>query len=194
MTAQISDSFRYRDRGFRLTGVKGSGLFDPTRHGLQPQMMSTACYRGFICSYSVTDGGLFLEELCIGLSNVEKLKARHGRGMPLFGKTPRCSDETHQQVMYEALHARVPFSGGLLLANGFIRELYVHMGFHPAWKFQEVHELLFEEGVLLEEIDCSAAMARVRERLGNRPLAPGSSASQGEIEQWVSKSFRLDYD
>ena len=45
------------------------------------------------------------------------------------------------------------------LADGFIQNLYVHMGFHPAWKYREVHELLFEDGRLLHAQDRSAAMA-----------------------------------
>ncbi len=153
-------------------------------------MISTACWRGFICTYGVSDGALFLEELRVGLSAEDKEATKAGGGRPLFGKVP---GYTFGTAVYESLHSPVPFSGGLLIADGFIRELYVHMGFHPAWKFTEVHELLFEEGRLAEARDCSEAMARVRERLTQQPLSPGSGASTAEIEQWIGKTFRLDY-
>jgi hypothetical protein len=194
MTAQVSDKVLYQGRGFQLSGVQGTGLFDPAQHGLKPHMMSTACWRGFICTYGVSDGGLFLEKLCIGLGSEEELKVKEGKGLPLFGKPPRYSGESHEHVVYEDLRGPVPFSGGLLVATGFLRELYVHMGFHPAWKYTEVHELLFEEGRLTEARDCSEAMARVRERMKNAPLAPGSRASKADVEQWIEKTFRLDYD
>lgn len=51
-----------------------------------------------------------------------------------------------QEVAYE--FKDVPLSGGLLLGEGFIQELYVHMGFHPAWKYLHVIELIFEGGQL----------------------------------------------
>ncbi|WP_164008593.1 hypothetical protein [Pyxidicoccus trucidator] len=194
MTAQLSDNVRYLDRDFALSGVKGSGLFEPTRHGLEPQMQSTACRRGFVCIYAVSDGGLFLEELRLGLSPPEEQEVQAGRGKPLFGQAPRYVDTWDEHVVYERLHAPVAFSGGLLVASDFVRELYVHMGFHPAWKYREVHELLFEKGRLVEARDCSQTMHRVRERLREQPLGPGGSASRSEIEQWVSKTFRLDQD
>lgn len=194
MTAQLSDTLRYRNHDFSLAGVKGSGLFDPRQHGLEPRMKSTDCRRGFICTYDVSEGRLFLETLCIGLDAAEEQEVMAGGGKPLFGKRPGYGDPRHDGVLYEDLHAPVPYSGGLLVADGFIRELYVHMGFHPAWKYLEVHELLFHEGRLVESFDCSEAMARVRERMSESPLKPGTSASQSEIEQWIEKSFRLDYD
>jgi hypothetical protein len=54
---------------------------------------------------------------------------------------------------------RVPFSGGLLLGQGFIRTTYVHMGFHPAWKFEKVAELLLEHGGVTSTLDRSAELA-----------------------------------
>lgn len=195
MTAQLSDTFQYRRHDFTLAGIKGSGLFEPTAHGLSPRSMSTACYHGFLCTYGISDGAqLVLKELRIGLAPEEEAEVKAGRGKPLFGKVPRYVSETHERVVYERLRGPVAFSGGLLIAHGFVRELYVHMGYHPAWKFKEVHELVFEEGRLVEAHDCSDAMARIRERLRKQPLAPGSTASKGEIEQWISKTFRLDYD
>lgn len=56
-------------------------------------------------------------------------------------------------------NAVIPFSSGLLLGDGFIRELYVHMGFHPAWKFERVVELIFEGGQLTRSHDRSEQLA-----------------------------------
>ncbi|WNG46798.1 hypothetical protein F0U60_23755 [Archangium minus] len=193
MTAQISDSVQYTNRTFSLRGVKGSGLFEPRQHGLNPQMVSTACYRGYICTYDVSNGGLFLEELLLGLEPREELAARHGKGKPLFGRVPRYMGQPHGSVVYEQLHWPTLFSGGLLVATDFIQELSVHTGIHPAWRFKEVHELLFEEGRLVEAFDCSVAMTRVRERMHVSTLTPGRSLSRSEIEQRLEALFRLDY-
>jgi hypothetical protein len=197
MTAQFSDNVRYLDRDLALSGVKGSELFEPKRHGLEPQMQSTACWRGFVCTYAVSDGGLFLEELRIGLSPPEEQEVQAGRGKPLFGQTPRYVDAWDEHIVYERLHAPVAFSGGLLVAADFIRELYVHMGFHPAWKYREVHELLFEKGRLVEARDCSQAMHGVRERLreslsgrAGRPARVKSSSGSRRPFVWTTTEAR----
>jgi hypothetical protein len=64
---------------------------------------------------------------------------------------------------YHDLGLPLPFTGGLLLGDGFIRELYEHMGFHPAWKFRKVIELIFADGILTAAHDRSAEMAKIRE-------------------------------
>ncbi len=85
----------------------------------------------------------------------------------------------------------VPFTGGILLADGFIQELYTHMGFHPAWKYREVHELIFDKGILTEAHDRSAKMAEHRvQQAGGRPQIK----SPQEHLAWIADTFNLRYD
>lgn len=194
MTAQISDEVRYRRRVFRLAGVSGSGLFTPREHGLEPVATSSACWRGFVCRYWVSSETLTLRQLWLGLAPEQLESAKAGQGPALFGARPRYAPSSPRgPIVYSRLTARTPFTGGLLLADRFVHGLYVHMGFPPAWKFEEVHELIFEEGRLLKEVDCSAAMARVRELLARQPLRPGYSAPAEEVAGWIAKTFSLDY-
>jgi hypothetical protein len=137
---------------------------------------------------------LTLDELSLGLGNEETATTREGQGPLLSGHRPTYEPKSFTgHIKYSSLAAPMPFSGGLLLADGFIRELYVHTGFHPAWKFREVHELLFEEGRLVREIDCSQALAQVRELLSRQPLGPDASSTKEEISAWIAKTFSLDY-
>ena len=70
----------------------------------------------------------------------------------LFGARPEPVEGRIRlfDVVYKGLRHPVPFTGGLLLTRDFIEELYVHMGFHPAWKYREVHELIFRAGELFQ--------------------------------------------
>src|SRR5580765_7756635 len=147
MTAQINDSVFHRKIDYALAGISGSGLFEPEAYGIKPVSMSTACWRGHYVTYAVEEGRLVLREVTVGLSKADEMHAKVGRGPALFGVLPRREGQ-RGAWNYSSLHEPVAFTGGLLLAEGFIRELYVHMGFHPAWKFQKVRELLFEEGRL----------------------------------------------
>ena len=63
------------------------------------------------------------------------------------------------------LNLPIEFTGELLVADKFIHELYVHMGFQSAWKFETVHELVISHGTLLDTKDISRQMAQVREQM-----------------------------
>jgi hypothetical protein len=191
MTAQIQDRFELRGKPYALAGVRGGDLFVPQHVGITPQMLSTACWRGFDCLYAVTEVALELRELNIGLSDQDAERAQRGELPGFEGLTPIV--DGFSGFSFRNLTKCVPFTGGVLLADGFLRELYVHMGFHPAWKYREVHELLFEDGRLLHAYDRSAAMGELRAKLTRDPLQPGAKASRDDIARWVEDTFSLDY-
>jgi len=192
MTAQMSDIARYQGKDYALAGVRGEGMFSPEAHGLQPRGTCTACWRGYVCTYAVTDETLLLDQLAINLGDP---KIRDGTlRSPLLNGVERASGPGHFfDSQYVNVGLVVAFSGGLLIARGFIKELYVHMGFHPAWKYEEVHELLFDRGRLTKARDVSAMLREFRESMRDRQLEPGHEASRRDIAQWVERCFSLDY-
>ena len=80
MTAQISDTFRYREKPHSLAGVNGTGLFEPAQQGVKAFGWSTACWRGFHCSYEVADGALFLTQVNLGLDEEDSASAARVKG------------------------------------------------------------------------------------------------------------------
>lgn len=193
MTAQISDTVLYRGAEYDLCGIDGEGLFEPQPYGIEPRMISTACWRGYYCTYQVGGDELLLTEVHVGLHDEDAERARRDEGPPLFGVRPRW-DERDWCFVYAPVEVPVSFTGGLLLGRDFIRELYVHMGFHPGWKYREVHELLFEQGRLREAFDRSAAMEAIRGSLKPTDLKPARDASRAEVEAWIKQTFSLRYE
>lgn len=186
MTAQASDQITYKGDCYAIAGVKGEGLFDPEEFGIKPQGVCTACYRGFLCVYKVDEHQLVLDSLFINSETPFP---------PLFGIEPKAKGRRSIvfAAEYEGLHHPIAYSGGLLAADEFIRELYVHMGFHPPWKYRVIHELIFQKGQLVEEHDRSDQMAMIRERLLKEPIEPRKTASRDEVSRWIEKCFSLDY-
>jgi hypothetical protein len=88
----------------------------------------------------------------------------------------------------------LPFTGGLLLGKGFIPELYEHMGFHPAWKFRKVIELIFADGILTAAHDRSADMERIREAKAEsgKPKSKRFS-SPVDMVGWIEDCFDRRY-
>ncbi len=191
MTAQFSDTVTYGGEDFSLAGISGEGLFNPWQHELRPVGACSACWNGYLCFYSVDGGVLSLRKLLIWLADADgKMLVSVDECPSLFGVLPKkLKKEDTFDWCYEPKEALVPFSGGLLLARGFISELYVHMGFHPAWKYREVHELIFEQGRLVSAADKSEEMARIREGARD-PLGPGRNE---DPVGWIRKCFSREY-
>ncbi|MHC5738630.1 hypothetical protein [Nostoc sp.] len=168
MTRQVSDGLIYKSQIFCIAGVDGVGLFEPTQHGFSPQLGTTACWRGYCCTYKVIEETLYLKELIISVRLKEKLAIKHGRATRDFlGVLPylRNTPVGHPSAIYDELNHLVEFTGSLLVANNFIKSLYVHLGFQPAYKYEEVHELMFENGYLMQSINRSEEMADIRQKI-----------------------------
>ncbi len=196
MTAQINDIFRFRDCEYTIAGISEGELFDPAALDLKPVMASTACYRGFQAVYAILDGCLILADLHIQLVE-ETWKYGRKQGPTINNITPTGQRERFDffNNHYEGINLPLKYSGGLLIVRDFIRELYVHMGFHPAWKYQRVIELSFRGGVLSNEFDRSEKMAEFRRMFANAGAdqRPNQNPSTNEIREFVRRAFDRTY-
>lgn len=195
MTAQIPDSFLLDISEFSLVGIKGNGLFNLEQFGIRPIGMSSDCWRGYRCLYTLKNDKLLLDELYLSLGTLDGRKFISEDGPIINGVKPSRPPNDHFTFnnTYENLGLNINFSGGLLIGREFIEELYVHMGFHPAWKYREVFELLFDTGKLIEKRDVSNAMQEFRGKMVKYPMRPGYEASEEEIKSWIESTFSLDY-
>lgn len=196
MTAQIDDMFRYRDTQYAVCGISECTLFDPSLFGLNPAGTCSACWRGYQAVFAVDDSRLVLDTLHVNLLVPGERYTREP-GPPIDGVSPTGPHGEHDLFNnhYTDLKVHLDYSGGVLLGHGFIRELYVHMGFHPAWKYTEALELVFENGVLEAEFDRSERMAQVRERmLEDRGEGDADRAlDDEEIRDFVKEAFSRTY-
>ena len=185
MTAQINDRFLYHGREYSIAGISDGKLFDISDLGLNPFMASTACYRGYQAILALDESRLILDTLHANLprwsvegsqeqvlvgTEVDLFDCEGVLGPAINGVTPIPGGEIHFcdfNNHYHALRYHLKYTGGLLLADGFIRSQYAHMGFHPAWKYESVVELIFEAGILKAEFNRSAQMAEIRETAGS---------------------------
>jgi hypothetical protein len=197
VTAQISDTFRYRKDEYELAGISEGELFEPSLLGLEPAGTCSACWRGYQAVFGLSGSRLILDELHVNLL-ADPRGERRQEGPELNGVKPTGPVSEHDWFNnhYEHLAYHLEYTGGLLLADGFIDELYVHMGFHPAWKYERVFELIFDAGTLKREFDRSEQMAEIRARVGDSSEAgdPGRMPSRAEIARFVEQAFDRKYD
>ncbi len=193
MTAQVQDSLHYLGEQHALAAFSDAEPFSPIEAGYRPVMANTACWRGYVCSYEVKDGLLYLRELWVNHQPGDAPITRRQQPPDLNGVSA-VRDENSWLGEWHFCDVGLPlaYTGGLLVGRDFIRGLYVHMGFHPAWKYEHVHELLFEHGRLIETRDVSPEMARLRTHMQNG-LNPGPAATREQIAEWVAGCFRRNY-
>jgi hypothetical protein len=184
------DRVAYQGDVYALAGVNGDGLFSPESLGLTVRPLSTACWRGYVCDYEVSDGGLTLTGVDIGLCDESGSYLYADSAPVLFGVRP--GEDGHAGgVRYSGFGEPVDFTGGLLIGQGLVQGHYVHMGFQAGWKYEILHELLFEQGRLVAEHDRSVTAAALRaQAVDDRP----DSSDPEAVRQWVDRSFTLDYD
>lgn len=198
MTAQFSDTFNYQGNDYDIAGLNGNELFDPAKFDFVPRSNSTACWKGFLATYAVQDGIFVLDQLNINLDNEPKKFLWFDRLPEINGKkpvnTPEDGPGTFFEYHFEDVGLKMDFTGGILIGRDFIQELYVHMGFHPAWKYREVHELLFEDGKLVKENNVSERMKEFRDKLKDAEDAGHEPERIEDIYSWVEKCFDLSYN
>ena len=160
MTAQASDIVVFNNREYELAEFDGSGLFDPREHGFKPVGMTTACWRGFVCTYEIVDQRLVLKRLNMGSlgPGSEKMKL-----IKMFGQGCTISISGWFGATVEDGSRPVPFDGSMLIGRDFIGNRHVNMGFHSAYEYMNVWELVFHRGHLTSSKDLSKDMAQYRE-------------------------------
>jgi hypothetical protein len=199
MTAQIDDEFQFQNQEFAIAGISEGELFDVSVLDLEPRATCTACWRGYQCVYSVQEGRLVLANLYVNLmqDSLDPNEYIRQVGPVINGVKPRAKGKGFDifNNYYLGVNLPLEYTGGLLLADGFIQKLYVHMGFHPAWKYKKVYELIFENGLLIAEYDRSAKMAEIRALFENSDdELDDSLPTNRQIKDFVTRAFDRTYE
>lgn len=153
MTAQISDTALYCGDDYSIIGLIAPEPVTPLDFGMTPTKLSTGCYRGYYCTYVIEDSQLYLAKMT--------LRERNGRYLAIGGVDP-IQNELRNCANYEGLRVFVSYTGALRLARGFIRSLYIHMGYQKASAFETVLDFDFKDGRVTGLRDRSAEAAQKR--------------------------------
>jgi len=183
MTAQVCDTVVFNGLAYQLAEFEGSGLFDPKEHGFEPMGFSTACWRGFVCGYEIVDQHLVLTSLSMGLSGSDFERSLISE---FFGKD--CSTDTSlgAGTSITGFSLPVSFDGTMLIGRDFMQELYVHMGFHPAYKYKDVWKLELTNGRLVSSEDISQPMKKYRQKHVEELPDPRDTE---KLRGWIMDTF-----
>ncbi len=163
---------------YSLIGMTAGRLATPEQFGMVPAMLHTACYRGFYATYELTGHALYLRELT--------LRAENGFYLPI-GETLPDENTERFQAHYSGLKVLVPFTGKIRLAKGFIRDLYIHMGYQKPTAFETVLDITLKTGEIMEIKDRSQEMEEMRGAFKRY-------YESGDMFRTIEDAFSLDMD
>lgn len=179
MTGQIHDLVEYDGTTYWLAQTEGHPLlFDPCQYGFAPEMISTGCYRGYYCTYSIIEDKLYLKYLVINdrgaatktlngkspLRPSGHLTRRHDQPDldPLRGRYTLNSGTDDKKKWYHVgcdgyIYSNImlpmtDFTGRMVLGANLDPNKYVHAGFQSPSAFNIVREIYFENGVLCQTL------------------------------------------
>ena len=175
-TAQIADTFIYKEKSYSLIGKTDGTLVHPHQFGMNPVMIHTACYRGFYATFELTEKSLLLKKLT--------LREKDRKYLPIRGVKPDINTEKHYAT-YTNLNIEVNFTGKIRLAKDFIKDLYIHMGYQKPTAFKTVLDITLREGKVVEIKDRSKEMASKRGGFKKR-------YESGEPIKTIKEAFSLD--
>lgn len=175
MTAQITDVFHFNGKNYSLIGKTKGELASPQQFGMNPVRIHTACYRGFYAEYELTQEALYLRKLT--------LRERDERYIPIGKIHPERDDD--YQAVYRGLSEITPFTGKIRLANGFIEDLFIHMGYQKATAYKTILDLSLQDGKIVELIDRSM---EIKQKRG----AFKKHYETGNFAQTINDAFSLD--
>ena len=204
MTAQIGDTYKYKNKDYSIVAMSSPLIFNPNDYGLTPAGVTTACWKGYWCEYSIEENSaLLLKNLFIhekddiyppingvAVSPLEyiKEKAYTSKGIEII-----TSDKYFGHRVYEEVNLPISYNGRILAGNDFIQDYYIHMGYQRSWAYRTLLEFVFDEGILIECNDYSETAQKQREMIDATEPDP-AHPDHGNIPQFVADSFSLDYD
>lgn len=183
MTAQVPDTLHHASIEYCFVDATAGPPFDPRRHGFSPVSLSTACWRGYICSYAIEDDRLLLRSLQISHGKPSAGLADELWELPVFCGVQASTDTVvhgddqapvagrlHDarygdcQGRYEGLGLELGYDGTLLIATDILDDGPRFMGTVMPWEFGRVLAVALHGGRVQSIVDVSPAYETLRSR------------------------------
>lgn len=195
MSAQDEEYLSYRGNCYKLIACSDKDPFKPSQYGYKPIAIDTANMKGYLCEYEIASEKLLLKKLWINhADSVSFLNNKESPSLPpppdLDGIKAKKNKKYGADWLFTGLNLALPFSGGIVIVNQNIVPRYYDMGYYDTWKYEEVHELIFEDGKLVSEEDVSRHIAIARQEIINEG---GEKLSLDAEYEWLEQCFQKKY-
>lgn len=193
MTAQINDIFSYEENDYGVSAIEFPGrFFSIKRLGIAPVSLHSACWRGYIATFSIHNGKLILNALDTNNGNGAAQAVAINGVMPEITIPERLSKDYSEwrDWQYHDVNKLIRYTGRVMITDDFIHERYIHMGFQSPLSYRKVIELSFDKGRLTGASDLSETVANLRET----QEMESRESQLARLPLWIEDCFDLGYD
>lgn len=195
MTIQIGDIYKLQSKEYCIIDWTVPLPFTPNGYGLEAHSSCTACWRGYWCTYTSANGSLVLKDLylfnkdgnyptlngkCI---SPQKMVEHLRRSKDGKRSEPILRPAYYGHRVYEDVNLPLYYNGKILIGRNHTDTYYINGLWNNPWKYKDLVELLFEDGVLVKIIDQSEAAKDIRKII--RTMARSKPESHGTMGTFV---------
>ncbi len=163
MTGQMTSTMILDRVRWTIIDFRPECPFNWEDYDVRPVNASSACWAGHLEVYSLRNNRLNLKESSVNLYEEE---GDSGEWKPVVG--PDVNGVSAERLdslfnnQYNGINLRFDWDGDIVVATGFIDEMYVHMGHQSPDAFERVNRLEFKAGRLVNRVDMSDVAAERR--------------------------------
>ena len=145
MSMQYTDPFVWDGKEWVFLAASNVyRLFNPYKFKLEPIMWSTACYKGFIISFRVTDDLLYLDRLLVHCFD--------DKYPPINNVLPEKYDGSVME--YKNINLRLSYSGNIIVGSD-LSESFKGRAFIGPHAYETTYELKFKKGKFIRTKETS---------------------------------------
>lgn len=185
----MNDIFMYEDYSYSISAIQNPDrFFNINKLGIKPQAPHSACWRGYVATFSIYENKLVLKDLDTNVEDENTHPVSINGTVPIKYNT---SDniEDYWDWRYREINMPMNYSGNILITEGFIRERYIHMGFQSPLSYSKVIELSFDKGKYVSSKDISEIIARLRDSIEVETYED----RKDRLPIWIDERFSLKY-
>lgn len=185
MRTQFFDGFDFAHFKYSIVAIEHMDeFFKIETYGIHPVIYDESCLRGYSCVFGISDSRhLILQKLFTNTN---------GRPAPAIdGIEPVPFHSPAGDLRYDLEHI-IPYTGSILIANGFINKYFVPFGFQVPHAFEKVFELTFHNGLFVDVKDRSDDAKRLRQEY-EEPL-PTTKRMKLRVAHWLNKHEEYGFD
>ncbi len=138
----------YSETEYQILAIEQEFIIHPAALGLLP-LTSVSLQFPFRSSFHIEDYKLILDAMTVLGSN------------PLNSYNAKPEED----VLKDYSSLQLFYNGAILIGTGLIKEYYLKGNTPACFSYQNVYELIFEDGQLITTVDQSKAMLRIRKNL-----------------------------
>ncbi len=145
MSQQMKDPFIWEGEEWTFVGADNVyDLFNPEVFGLKPKAPHTACWKGFVVTFSIKSGELYLKSL--------RVKTEDDVYPDINGVKAKADGRSFHA--YKKLNMKLKYSGKIIVGQEF-KKKFIGRAFTGPNSYSKTFELEFKEGKLLNSKETS---------------------------------------